>query len=123
MSTFVYMTRCDGCGHCVDICPSDIMHIDKQCCSIKYAERLKELGVLQDSLFYHTHSDFGILPKSYYYLYYGGFFQKSRYLTILKKSKLFISICKALINKFLFIGGAQQLVQNFSLNCRHCYYE
>ena len=19
---------CDGCGHCVDICPSDIMHID-----------------------------------------------------------------------------------------------
>ena len=29
MSTFVYMTRCDGCGHCVDICPSDIMNIDK----------------------------------------------------------------------------------------------
>ena len=29
MSTFVYMTRCDGCGHCVDICLSDIMHIDK----------------------------------------------------------------------------------------------
>ncbi len=24
------MTRCDGCGHCVDICPSDIMHIDKK---------------------------------------------------------------------------------------------
>jgi adenylylsulfate reductase subunit B len=23
------MTRCDGCGHCVDICPSDIMHIDE----------------------------------------------------------------------------------------------
>jgi len=23
------MARCDGCGHCVDICPSDIMHIDK----------------------------------------------------------------------------------------------
>jgi adenylylsulfate reductase subunit B len=22
------MTRCDGCGQCVDICPSDIMHID-----------------------------------------------------------------------------------------------
>ncbi len=30
MPTFVYMTRCDGCGHCVDICPSDIMHIDKK---------------------------------------------------------------------------------------------
>ena len=29
MPTFVYMTRCDGCGHCVDICPSDIMHIDQ----------------------------------------------------------------------------------------------
>jgi adenylylsulfate reductase subunit B len=23
------MTRCDGCGQCVEICPSDIMHIDK----------------------------------------------------------------------------------------------
>ena len=29
MPTFVYMTKCDGCGHCVDICPSDIMHIEK----------------------------------------------------------------------------------------------
>ena len=29
MPTFVYMARCDGCGHCVDICPSDIMHIDR----------------------------------------------------------------------------------------------
>ena len=28
MPTFVYMTACDGCGHCVDIYPSDIMHID-----------------------------------------------------------------------------------------------
>lgn len=28
MPTFAYMTRCDGCGQCVDICPSDIMHID-----------------------------------------------------------------------------------------------
>jgi adenylylsulfate reductase subunit B len=26
MPTFVYMTSCDGCGHRVDICPSDIMH-------------------------------------------------------------------------------------------------
>ncbi|MEK9683246.1 MAG: adenylyl-sulfate reductase subunit beta [Rhodospirillaceae bacterium] len=30
MPTFVYMTSCDGCGHCVDICPSDIMHIDEK---------------------------------------------------------------------------------------------
>ena len=29
MPTFVYMTKCDGCGYCVDICPSDIMHIDE----------------------------------------------------------------------------------------------
>jgi len=29
MPTLVYMTRCDGCGLCVDICPSDIMHIDE----------------------------------------------------------------------------------------------
>lgn len=29
MPTFTYMAKCDGCGHCVDICPSDIMHIDK----------------------------------------------------------------------------------------------
>lgn len=28
MPTFVKMTRCDGCGECVDICPSDIMAID-----------------------------------------------------------------------------------------------
>src|SRR3546814_10905415 len=28
LPTFVYMTSCDGCGYCVDICPSDIMHID-----------------------------------------------------------------------------------------------
>lgn len=28
MPTFVYMAKCDGCGYCVDICPSDIMHIE-----------------------------------------------------------------------------------------------
>jgi adenylylsulfate reductase, subunit B len=26
MPTFVYSSKCDGCGKCVDICPSDIMH-------------------------------------------------------------------------------------------------
>lgn len=30
MPTFVDMTKCDGCGQCVDICPSDIMHIDPE---------------------------------------------------------------------------------------------
>src|SRR5262249_61984106 len=28
MPTFVDMMKCDGCGECVEICPSDIMHID-----------------------------------------------------------------------------------------------
>lgn len=44
--------------------------------------------------------NFGFLPKSNYYLYYGGFFQKSRYLTILKNSKIFMNVCYSLINKF-----------------------
>jgi adenylylsulfate reductase subunit B len=45
MPTFVYMTRCDGCGHCVDICPSDIMHIDKVTPCVQHrAEHV--LGVL-----------------------------------------------------------------------------
>jgi 4Fe-4S binding domain. len=26
--TLVYSSRCVGCGDCVDICPSDIMHFD-----------------------------------------------------------------------------------------------
>ena len=42
MSTFVYMTRCDGCGHCVDICPSDIMHIDE---NIRRAKILNQIFV------------------------------------------------------------------------------
>lgn len=29
MPTYTDMTRCDGCGECVDVCPSDIMHIDR----------------------------------------------------------------------------------------------
>lgn len=28
MPTYTDMTQCDGCGECVEICPSDIMHID-----------------------------------------------------------------------------------------------
>ena len=27
MPTFVYTSKCDGCGKCVDICPSDILHL------------------------------------------------------------------------------------------------
>jgi len=46
MPTFVYMTRCDGCGHCVDICPSDIMHIDKKISSGGKYRTQYVLGVL-----------------------------------------------------------------------------
>ena len=28
MPTFVYRTSCEGGSHCVDICPSDIRHLD-----------------------------------------------------------------------------------------------
>ena len=28
MPSFVYQAKCDGCGKCVDICPSDLMHLD-----------------------------------------------------------------------------------------------
>ncbi len=39
------------------------MYIENQVCSENYAERLKKLGVRQKSLYYHTHSKFGVLPK------------------------------------------------------------
>ena len=39
MSTFVYMTRCDGCGHCVDICPSDIWKLG----NFRIAAKCKEI--------------------------------------------------------------------------------
>ena len=46
MPTFVYMTSCDGCGHCVDICPSDIMHIDTDLSSCLQHRAQHVLGVL-----------------------------------------------------------------------------
>ena len=46
MSTFVYMTRCDGCGHCVDICPSDIMHI----ALLAAAYSLRSHGIIMSDL-------------------------------------------------------------------------
>ncbi len=49
MSTFVYMTRCDGCGHCVDICPSDIMHIDETIRRAKNIALFVEIEILEDS--------------------------------------------------------------------------
>ena len=39
--------------------------------------------------------------KSRPYIYWGGYFQRSRYLSLLKKSKIFIDICNLLIKKFI----------------------
>jgi len=39
------------------------MKLEKQCCNLEYADKLKELGVEQKSLFYHTHSKWGVMPK------------------------------------------------------------
>jgi len=69
--------------------------------------------------------DFGFLPKSYYYLYYGGFFQRSRYLNILKNSKVFMNICYSLIRKFydegkqiIFMGERIKLLEILAKNCK-----
>jgi len=69
--------------------------------------------------------NYGFLPKSHYYLYYGGFFQKSRYLTILKNSKIFMSICYSLIRKFydegkqiIFMGERIKLLDLLFANCK-----
>jgi len=40
------------------------MKLENQVCMVGQGERLKELGVIQESLFYYTHSDWGIMPKS-----------------------------------------------------------
>ncbi len=62
MPTFVYASRCEGCGACIDICPSDIMRFrpgdpaDKkafncepnycwECCSCVKSCRPQAIGV------------------------------------------------------------------------------
>lgn len=69
-------------------------------------------------------SDFGFLPKSYKYIYWGGFFQKSRYLTILKNSKVFMKICESLLKKFynegkqiIFMGERIKMLEIISKKC------
>lgn len=39
------------------------MKLQDQVCTEAQADRLKELGVIQESLFYHTHSDWGVMPR------------------------------------------------------------
>lgn len=40
------------------------MKIEDQCCTPAQGEKLKDLGIKQESLFYWTHSKWGIMPKS-----------------------------------------------------------
>jgi len=69
----------------------------------------------------------GLIPKSYKYIFWGGFFQKSRYLTILKNSKTFIAICSGLISKFcnegrqiVFVGERIKLLELLFKQCNTC---
>lgn len=40
------------------------MKIQDQVCTLEQAKRLRELGVRQESLFYHTHSEkWGVMPR------------------------------------------------------------
>jgi hypothetical protein len=39
------------------------MKIEDQVCTEFQADRLKEFGIIQESLFYHTHSDWGVMPR------------------------------------------------------------
>lgn len=40
------------------------MKLEDQACTLEQGEALKSMGVLQESLFYHTHSKWGVMPKS-----------------------------------------------------------
>jgi len=73
MPTFVYMTRCDGCGHCVDICPSDIMHIDE---TIRRAVNIEPnfLNKFFPAGFYYKTF---MWPKSFWYKVYEPFIRKA----------------------------------------------
>lgn len=45
--------------------------------------------------------DYGISKKSRGYVYWGGYFQRARYLNLLKKSEILSNVSKSLLNKFL----------------------
>jgi len=49
MPTFVYMTRCDGCGHCVDICPVRVKRDEEKgviAWRIKFRNGKKDMDLL-----------------------------------------------------------------------------
>jgi len=69
--------------------------------------------------------DFGFLPKSRFYIYYNDFFQKTRYLKILKNSKIFMNIIVSLVNKFvndnrqiLVVGERIKLLELLFSKCK-----
>jgi hypothetical protein len=60
------------------------------------------------------------LKKSRGYLYWGGFFQRSRYLNLLKKSTVFSEVCKSLLlkmiadeRKILFVSERLKMIDEF----------
>ena len=69
--------------------------------------------------------NYGFLPKSYKYIFWGGFFQRSRYLNLLKNSNIFMNISLSLINKFtndnrkiLFVGERIKLLELIMKHCK-----
>ena len=44
--------------------------------------------------------DFGLLPRYEKYLYWGDSFQRSRYLNLLKNSKILYNVCMGILDKF-----------------------
>ena len=63
--------------------------------------------------------EFGILAKSKGYLYWGGEFQRSRYLNMIGKAEPFLTICKNLLEKFssrnrnvIFVAERIKLIEN-----------
>lgn len=45
--------------------------------------------------------DYGISKKSFYYVHWGGYFQRARYFNLLRRSKMLENVSKSLITKFI----------------------
>jgi hypothetical protein len=72
--------------------------------------------------------EFGVPAKSKGFIYWGGEFQRSRYLNMIGKAEPFLSICKGLLNKFssdnknvIFVAERIKLIENLydQLNTIH----